>query len=473
MKGFAMYRSALTAALLVALACPAVVGQQTPPVQPKIQDAPLPPAVALPPPPSTPADLPNRPLTAEEAALIALHRQPDIRAAQGSVYSAQGRHEQARSGLFPTLTTAGSYTNVAFAPVSTVPGAGTTTGFQVQANLRQLVFDFNHTRDVVAQAHALELASGANLTRVQSDTVLQVKQAFYSYAQSQRLVAVNEANLRNAQSQLALAQARLNVGLGLPSDVVRAQTAVANAVFNLTAARNTSSVARVSLAEIMGIDPRTPVETADTSEPAPPADDANALIAEGLKRRPEMAQANLNVAAARYGVSAAKTVNAPAITANAGLLQRGKTLTIDDNTIFYGVGIEWTPFDAGFTAGRVEEARGNLITAQAQLESTRLAVTSDVSQAWLNLKTAEQRAATAEAEVANATEAVRLTEGRYKSGLGTFLDVIDAQTALVTADTNRVNSLSAVNQARAALAHAIGQPCAPRDPKARRSEPQR
>ncbi len=95
-------------------------------------------------------------------------------------------------------------------------------------------------------------------------------------------------------------------------------------------------------------------------------------------------------------------------------------------------------------------------SAQAEAESVRLAVISDVSQAYLNLKTAEQRVTTADSEVANATEAVRLTEGRYQGGLGTFIDVLDAQTALVTASTNRVNAISSVNLARSALVHAVG-----------------
>lgn len=458
-----MHRLTLLTAVLVVLCWPTLcLGQQTPPVQPKIQETPLPPAVTLPPPPTAPADVPARPLTADEAAMIALHRQPNVAIAQANVYAAQGRHEQAKSNLLPTIGTAVSYTNVALSPVGTVPGSGTTTGYQLNANVRQLIFDFNHTRDVVNQAHALEMASGANLSRVQSDTVLQVKQAFYAYSQSERLVAVNEANVRNAQNQLALAQARLNVGLGLPADVVRAQTAVSEAIFNLTVARNATSVARVNLAQLMGIDPRTPIQAADADEPEAAADDPNALTALALRRRPEVIQATLNVTAARYAVGAAKTVNAPAISANAGLLQRGQTLTTDNNTISYGVVLEWTPFDSGFTAGRVEEARGNLMAAQAQLDQTKLTVTSDVSKAYLNLKTAQQRAATADAEVANASEAVRLTEGRYRSGLGTFLDVIDAQTALLTADTNRVNAQSAVNQARAALAHAVGEPCAPK-----------
>src|SRR5262249_9033574 len=126
----------------------------------------------------------------------------------------------------------------------------------------------NHTRDLVRQFAAEERAANEGLTRVQADQVLQVKQAFYTYAQNERLVTVNETNVRNQQDHLALAQARLNTGLGLPVDVVRAQTAVAEAILNLNVARNNASVSRVNLALLMGVDPRTPIQASETGEPA-------------------------------------------------------------------------------------------------------------------------------------------------------------------------------------------------------------
>ncbi len=62
---------------------------------------------------------------------------------------------------------------------------------------------------------------------------------------------------------------------------------------------------------------------------------------------------------------------------------------------------------------------------------------------------------TATAEVANAEENLRLAVGRYEAGVGIFLNVLDAQTALNTANTNLVNAQSALDQASAALAHAV------------------
>jgi outer membrane protein TolC len=79
-----------------------------------------------------------------------------------------------------------------------------------------------------------------------------------------------------------------------------------------------------------------------------------------------------------------------------------------------------------------------------------------VAQAYLNLQTARQRLTTAEAEVANAEEALRLIEGRYRAGVGLMVEVLDAQNSLLTARTNHVNARSALDQANAAMARAVG-----------------
>jgi len=465
MKGSTMIRYCfLITAAAICLGLAPVWAEQTPPVMPKVVETPLPPPVELPGPDVMPTGIPSRPLTAEEAANIALQRQPDVSAAEALLRAAQGRQTQAKSGLLPALSVTTGYTKAdvrQFTDRSTSPDAAAVsdpTGYQASATVRQLLFDFSHTREVVSQAGAARQSARANLTRVQSDLVLKVKQSFYTFAQNQRLASANEANLRNRQHHVELARARNKEGVGLPIDVVRAETAVAEAALALNIARTNSSLSRVGLAELMGIDPRTPIESADTEEPAVAADDPNALVAQALAQRPEMAQAQANVQAAGHAIGAAKTSNAPSLGANAGWLGKGRDTTIDADQFSVGVSIQWTPFNSGLTAGKVIEAKAGLQSAQAQMESTRLAVISDVSQAYLNLKTAEQRLVTAGVEVTNAGEAVRLAQGRYSAGLGMFLDVMDAQTALLTAETNRVNAISSVNQARAALVHAVSGP---------------
>jgi outer membrane protein TolC len=94
---------------------------------------------------------------------------------------------------------------------------------------------------------------------------------------------------------------------------------------------------------------------------------------------------------------------------------------------------------------------------RAEAELARQRVLSEVGQAYLELRTSEQRVAAATAEEANARETVRLATGRYRVGLGIFLDVVDALSALLRAQTDRVNALTQLDLSRAALARAIGE----------------
>jgi hypothetical protein len=82
----------LTAGLTSAVysTMPVIVSAETAPVQPKVQEVPLPPPVELPAPPNVPADTANRPLTVEEAVAIALKYQPDITIARTIIEAAHG-----------------------------------------------------------------------------------------------------------------------------------------------------------------------------------------------------------------------------------------------------------------------------------------------------------------------------------------------------------------------------------------------
>lgn len=437
----------------------------TPPMAPNVRETPLPPPVTLPPPTTPDADAPSRPLTADEAARIALLRQPDVTVARALAEAAEGRTQTARAGLRPTVGVGAGYSRVE--SISGSGGGGTTgggaggstvtaAGYQASANARQLLFDFNNTRERVRQAGAAERAAEQNLTRVQADLVLQVKRAFYDFVQQTRLVEANEANVANRQGQLELARARLDSGLGLPSDVVRAETGVAEAVLGLQTARNNAMLARIALAQRMGLDPRTPIEAADAGEPDPGAVDVDALVQRAMQVRPEARQAEAARQAAEHGIRAARTDNAPSIAANLGVATRDRDFPPRNSNLSVGVSVQWNLLDAGATAGRVRSAEADARAAGADVEAVRLMVTADVSAAYLNLRTAEQRVETATAQVANAEEGVRLAEGRYRSGLGTFLEVTDAQTELLAARVNRVNAETGVDTARAALARAIG-----------------
>ena len=471
------------------------VGGPIPPRDPRLPAPPvvetaIPPVVA-PPPLQTQLEAPNRPLTADEAARIALRLQPNIAIAQAALRIQRGRTTQVRAALHPIVTISTGYNylvSLSSAGSSGTPGGGSssstaggagsagggstasspssttrtttvggaTAGFLATGTLRQLIFDFNHIRNLVRQNATFETAASANISRVQHDTVFQVKQTFYQYVLDYRLVQVDEQEVANRQSQLDLATARYNTGVGLLSDLVTAQTAKAEAITNLALARQTSELTRINLALLMGIDARTPFVPADTGEPAPASTEVNALTERALRQRPEILQAQATLHAYQYGVRAARTSNAPVITGNLEIAAAGDQFLPQNSGAVLGIGLLWTPIDGGLSRGLQEEQRANVQGAQAQLNANRLTVISDVSGAYVGLTTAGQRVVLAQADVANAAQSVRIATGRYATGIGQFIDIINAQAFLLTARINLVAAEENVQQSRANLQHATG-----------------
>jgi len=462
---------------LIAVGTLGIVGcgwAQTPPIQPQTPPITVPGRVTVPPPAQS--EVENRPLTADEAARIALQRQPLVEAARASIEAAIGRTQAVRAGLGPSVTLGAGYTRTEVlsgsgAAGGGVPdpnggtggnvggagGAGGTTNVRTSVAVNQLLFDFNRTRDQVRQQAALESAARENLTRVQADLVLQVKQRFYDLAQARRLTLVSEGNLTNRQAQLAVAQARLNEGLGAPADVVRARTSLADAVIALTQARAGEETSRLLLAEALGVDPRTPIEPALDEEPVEPVEELQSMVDTALRLRPEIRQAQASIRAAELGVAVARRGNNPSVNLSLGLNGRGESNPFDSQNASLGINLSWPIFDSGLTAGRTRTARADEQTARADLRRTELTVVGEVSRSYVDLLTAEQRLVSSIEQLANARELVRLAEGRYRGGIGTFLEITDAQNSLFAAERNVEGARGDVARARAALRRATGR----------------
>lgn len=460
---------ALILALLL-LAVPAVGQEAEKPYQPPEVKFELPQEIVMPPPATRPQELGSEPLTADEAVRLALRYQGTVAVARTQIEAAEGRTQQAGSATMPRLNLTAGYQDTLLSSASTglsglsatTGGAVNTTGnnstfslsgYSANVSLNQLLFDFGHARATVRQSLALEEAARAGFTKAQADLVFQVKEAFYLAIQQQRLVAVNESNVKNRQAQLSQAQSRFAAGLGLPADVVRAQTAVSTAIFNLSQAQTNAGLARLNLNNLMGIDPRTPLTLKDDPEQGPPSDKPEELFTQALQRRPELAQARSQLIAARYGLDAANTTSTPQLTAALVYGLRGDPFF---NTLGIQLGLNFSIYDGGLQAGKVREAEANRESAQATLDVQAQTVLTEVGRSYLNLKTAEERVRSAEQAEASAAESLRLSTGRYQVGLGIFLDVLDAQNSLLTAQTDRVNAYLQADVARAALNRAIG-----------------
>lgn len=117
-------------------------------------------------------------------------------------------------------------------------------------------------------------------------------------------------------------------------------------------------------------------------------------------------------------------------------------------------------FDSGVTLSKVHSAEEKLVQAEETYRDTVNSVELEVRSNYLNLREAEKRISTTQVAVAKAEEDFHIAQVRYMAGVGTNLDVIDAQVALTEAKTNFVNALYDYNTSKIALETSMGVPVA-------------
>jgi outer membrane protein len=430
--------------------------------------APTPPVAPTPAPaqPAPPANSPQarvfgRILSIDDAVAIALETQPSIQARLGDYAAAAFRVDQEFSRLLPQLSaswTAARSQNAGAVSGTSVTGDGdrtwSTTSSGPRISLSQVLFDFGKTWASTNVARRLAEVALED-TELQRQLVPQtVKEAFTNINFAQRLIRVNEQALQRADLNLRSARGFFEVGTRPKSDVTRAEVDVANARLDVIRARNAERLARVALATAMGLPATTPLQIEDNLIYQPVSLDPARLVEEALRQRPESRQARLQADAAEGRLRRASRDFLPDITGS-GFYGAQRT---DLSEVWeLRLSLDWSIFDGGNRIARYREARANLDAAQARVKATELDVSREVEQAQNNVIESQERIQAAQVAVTSAQENFRLAQGRFDAGVGTILELTDAQLALTLAQNTEAQALADYRIALARLDRATGR----------------
>jgi TolC family type I secretion outer membrane protein len=415
-------------------------------------------------PPAAPAG-PLR-LSLAEAVALALRQQPTIRAAESSRLAAEARVPQARAGYYPRVDLSSSTGSTqAFSTSQDRTLRSDSTGLAVQG--RQLLWDFGKTASTVDEARAGSRVAEGEVDRVRDVVVQNVRQAYFGVLQARRLVSVADASLARAELNLRSARGFFEVGTKPKSDVTRAEVEVATARVNLIRARNSVRLAETTLANTLGLDATVPIEVEDILTYEPVALDPAALVAEALSGRPELRQAQARLDASRATLANARAGYWPDLTLNGSygttsgdaLVGVGGVATAPafGETWSVSANLSWSLFQGFFTQNRIREAQALVEAARANAETLELQVRLEVEQAYIGVVEAGERIGANEKAVESAQENLRLAQGRYDAGVGTILDLTDAQLALTQAEADQVRALTDFRVGLAVLDRVVGR----------------
>ncbi|MEX2148487.1 MAG: TolC family protein, partial [Candidatus Rokuibacteriota bacterium] len=396
-------------------------------------------------PPAAPPQVIGRVLTLDEALAIALENQPNIQARLSDYAAAAYRVDQALSPLLPQLSAGISAARTQSFSPTTVSGASTASirtwddSTLARVSVSQLLFDFGKTFASTEVARKLADVASEDVELQRQLITLAVKESYTNINFAQRLIAVQQQALERAELNVRSARGFFEVGTRPKSDVTRAEVDVANARVDLIRARNAERNARVALNTAMGIAANTPTQIQDNLVYEPVTLDPVQLVGEAYRQRPESRQARLQVEAADARARRAFRDFFPDITASGFY---GGTRADLNEVWEIGLGLSWSLFDGGNRMARYRETRVLLEGAQARVRATELDISREVEQAQINVSEANERIQAAKTAVESALENFRLAQGRFDAGVGTILELTDAQLALTQTQNAETQALA-------------------------------
>ena len=410
--------------------------------------------------PVPPPPLPSH-LTLAGAKAYALQNNPRIRSADSNTEAAQSVVKEVRAALFPTV--AGLATGVE-AQHSTVLAAGALqtsslySRFSSGVAVSQLITDFGRTSTLTRSADLRRQAQGSNAETVRELVLLQVAQAYFEALGGNAALRAAQAAVSNREVTLRQIRALSESSMRSTLDVRFAEVAVSQAQLDLFQAENAAREAQANLSAALGLD-RPNTFTLD-DEPMPPALEPNpdTRIQDALRKRPEITTLSLIRDAAHRYAEAEARLKLPTVSllGAAGAVPAGDP-RLPETYSAAGININIPILNGGLFSARRAEAEQRATAAESDVRATSIQVAREVRVAWLEANTAASRMDVTSRLVTQANEALRLAQTRYDAGLGSIVELSQAQLNQTSAEIQNATARYEYLGRRALLDYSTGE----------------
>ena len=406
------------------------------------------------------------PWTLERAIGHALTNSPNARIAQKRIAAARSGIAQANSAYWPQLQLQSSYTRTdnplgvfgaalsqrSFSPALDFNDVPDADNLNMRTVLTVPLYSGGRMSAAREAAKANTEASKAAAETVSHALAYEVARAFHTILKMHEYIRVAESAVRSFESNLAVASNRVAAGAALKTDRLDMLVRLAQAREDLLRARNASSISEHALRTLLGIQEIDFLIADSAPAAAVPRDNE-------FMHRPELAAIQHQQRAAEAQVREAKSSSRPRVGAFSSVdYDRGWKFDGSGKSYAAGVMLQWDLWDGKRTHGRVSEAQANLDAAREEERKLRLAIEFEIHQARLQFEEATGRMAVSESAVTHAQESVGLTRARFEQGLMIAAQLIDAETALTSAQVRHVEANADQRIAIAALRKALGLP---------------
>jgi outer membrane protein len=377
-------------------------------------------------------------LSLDDALRLVLQNNGLARAAIAESDAADARLAAARANLYPSIDLSSSTTR------TRIEGGGATADTTQRQNgfgLEWLLLDNGQRELRIRQSSRTAEAARQNTRETLRRVLFQTARAYYEVLRRKELLQVADAAVRRAETLLEVAKAQAEVGTAPQKDVLQAEADLANARVQQIQARNALRLAETDLKRLIGWEAQKPLPelTAPDTPPTPdPALSVEQLWQRARLQRPDLRDAELRLQISRLGLDAARLNSLLRLQISARGFREYEPNSRTQGSI--SIVASYPLFDGGLTRAALREAEASLQSAQFRLQQVERDAYAEVESALLSLREASERLEASKIALAAAQRNFDAAQESLREGVGTIVEVITAQLALITAETNLVQA---------------------------------
>lgn len=401
-------------------------------------------------------------LTLDDSIRMALENNRTIKESMTDVDTARWAQHQARRSGGPKLTWSGSAARIGGEAYAAARQAGTAykSNYANSMELSMPLYTGGQLENnIEAAKYGVDVAD-LTLEATKQSIKLSATSAYFRILQCRNLIQVDQDAVDTLQAHLSNVNAQYRVGTVAKSDVLRSQVELANAQQSLVSAQNNYDIAVSTLNNIIGLPTDTVLNIRDELKYTKYELTLDNCTAYALTHRPDGIAAEHAVREAESAMKAVKAGYRPQVQAVAQKAIAGEHPFGDnhDSSNTWSIGVEgsWNIFDNNVTEAQVQQKKAALNKAQQASLQQQEAIQLDVRTAYLNLLAAEKNIQTTKVAVDKAQEDYKIAQVRYSAGVGTNLDVMDAEEKLTSTQTTYITALYDYNTSKASLDKAMG-----------------
>ena len=398
-------------------------------------------------------------ITLEEAIELAYANNQDLQTTLLELEQSQAVLDEAEAALLPTVDMTSDTTFQEDQGTILEDGSGIDTFLGSTVEINYDLFASGARRANIRAAEAQVRLDTLEVERTQEELRLNTATIYFDLQEATEDIRINQAFVEEAAQNLRDNQVRQQAGVGTQFDVLRADVQLANARQDLVQARSDQQIAQRNLARLLNIPTTQNIQATGVTR----AEDWPLTLEESIvlafQNRVELTQ-NLEereIALQQSIVARAAVRPQISLFANYSLSD-----TLDDGqdlSDFYSFGadLNWQLFDGGAAKASARQQEISAEIAEQTFSETLDTIRFDAEEAYFNLQANAENIGTAQTAVTQARESLNIANLRLDAGVGTELDVLEAQSDLTDAEGNLVDALLGYNRALVELQRAVSR----------------